>query len=262
MTRVLAFVYGVACYAVFLGTFLYAIGFVGGFAVPKTIDSGAAGPVGTAVLVNLGLLALFGLQHSVMARQGFKERWTRIVPRPVERSTYVLFTSLVLIALFALWRPLPEMVWEVEATAGRAVLWGLYGAGWLVVLLATFMIDHFDLFGLRQVWTHLKGERYQPPEFQTPGIYRYVRHPLMTGFLLAFWATPEMSAGHLLFAGVSTLYVLVALRFEERDLIEFHGEKYREYRRRTPMLIPWPGGGEQTGAGEAGPMEGGAAGGA
>lgn len=243
MTRFLAFLYGVVCYALFLGTFLYAIGFVGGFAVPKTIDSGAAGPVGTAVLVNLGLLALFGLQHSVMARQGFKERWTRIVPQPVERSTYVLFSSLALIALFAFWRPLPTMVWEVEAAAGRAVLWGLFGTGWLVVLLGTFMIDHFDLFGLRHVWLHLRGEEYSPPEFQTTGFYRYVRHPLMSGFILAFWATPEMSAGHLLFAGVTTLYVLVALRFEERDLVEFHGEKYRAYRRRTPMLIPRPGGG-------------------
>lgn len=238
MTRALAFLYGLASYAVFLGTFLYAVGFVGGFAVPKAIDSGPAGPAGTAVLVNLALLALFGLQHSVMARQGFKERWTRIVPEPVERSTYVLLSSLALIALFAFWRPLPATVWEVEATAGRAVLWGFFGAGWLVVLLGTFMIDHFDLFGLRQVWAYLKGEEYSPPEFQTTGFYRHVRHPLMTGFLVAFWATPEMSVGHLLFAGVTTAYVLVALQFEERDLEAFHGETYREYRRRTPMLIP------------------------
>lgn len=168
MTRVLAFVYGVVCYAVFFGTFLYAVGFVGGFAVPKTVDSGAAGPVGTAVLVNLALLALFGLQHSVMARQGFKERWTRIVPKPVEQSTYVLLSSLALIALFAFWRPLPATVWEVEATAGRAVLWGLFGAGWLVVLTGTFMIDHFDLFGLRQVWIHLKGEEYSPRSSRPP----------------------------------------------------------------------------------------------
>lgn len=243
MTRVLAFLYGVACYAVFFGTFLYAVGFVGGFAVPKTIDSGAAGPVGTAVLVDLALLALFGLQHSVMARQGFKERWTRIVPKHVERSTYVLFSSLALIALFAFWRPLPTTVWEVEATAGRAVLWGLFGAGWLVVFSGSYMIDHFELFGLRQVWSHLKGEEHSPPEFQKTGFYRYVRHPLMTGFIMAFWATPEMTLGHLLFAGVSMLYILVALRFEERDLVAFHGDRYRKYRRTTPMLIPWPGGG-------------------
>jgi protein-S-isoprenylcysteine O-methyltransferase Ste14 len=238
VNRTLAFVYGLACYAVFFGTFLYAVGFVGGFAVPKTIDSGAAGPAGTAVLVDLALLALFGLQHSVMARQGFKERWTRIVPEPVERSTYVLFTSLALIAIFVFWRPLPAVVWDVDATWARAVLWGLYGAGWLVVLVGTFMIDHFELFGLRQVWSHLRGEEHSPPEFQTTGFYQYVRHPLMTGFLMAFWATPEMTVGHLLFAAVSALYILVGLRFEERDLVAFHGDRYRDYRETTPMLIP------------------------
>lgn len=256
MTRVLALLHGVAGYAVFLATFLYAVGFVGGFGVPKAIDDGATGATGIAVLVNLGLLALFGLQHSVMARQGFKRWWTRIVPRPVERSTYVLFTSLVLAALFAFWRPLPHVVWEVEATAVRWLLWGLYAAGWGIVLAGSCMIDHFDLFGLRQVWLYFRGEEYSPPEFQTPGFYRYVRHPLMTGFLLAFWATPEMTAGHLLFAGVSTAYILVALRFEERDLESFHGEAYRRYRRRTPMLVPGLKAGESTRAGAAGEREG------
>jgi protein-S-isoprenylcysteine O-methyltransferase Ste14 len=238
MGRWIALLYGVASYAVFFVTFLYAVGFVGGFAVPRTIDGGAAGRVGTAVLIDLGLLALFGLQHSVMARQGFKRWWTRIVPKPVERSTYVLFASLALIVLFAFWRPLPSVVWEVEATVGRWLLWGLFAAGWGIVLLGTFMIDHFDLFGLRQAWLHFRGEEYTPPEFQTTGFYRYVRHPLMSGFILAFWATPEMTAGHALFAGVSTLYILVALRFEERDLESFHGERYRRYKRTTPMLVP------------------------
>ena len=243
MTRVLAFLYGVAAYAFVLATFLYAMGFVGGFAVPKTIDSGTAGPVLTAVLVDLGLLAVFAIQHSVMARQGFKARWTRIVPKPVERSTYVLLTSLALIALFAFWRPIPGVVWSVDATPFRQVLWGLYGLGWFVVLSGTFMIDHFDLFGLRQVWTHLKGEEYAHPEFQTTGYYERVRHPLMLGFVIAFWATPEMTVGHLLFAAASTGYILVGIHLEEKDLLSFHGETYRRYRRTTPKLIPGQGGG-------------------
>jgi protein-S-isoprenylcysteine O-methyltransferase Ste14 len=242
MTRLPAFLYGVAAYAITLVTFAYAVGFVGGFAVPKTIDSGSTGSVLTAVLVDLGLLALFALQHSVMARQGFKAWWTRVVPKPVERSTYVLATSLVLAAVFAFWRPLPDVVWSVDATPARAVLWGLYGTGWIVVLAGTFMIDHFDLFGLRQVWAHLKGEEYSHPEFQTTGLYREVRHPLMLGFVVAFWATPEMTVGHLLFAAVSTAYILVGITLEERDLLSFHGETYRRYRRTTPMLIPGLGG--------------------
>jgi methanethiol S-methyltransferase len=238
MQRIGVFVYGVLSYACFLVTFLYAIGFVGGFAVPRSIDSVAAGRIAVAAAVDLFLLAVFALQHSVMARPAFKRCWTRIVPEPAERSTYVLASSLALLLLFWQWRPIGGVVWQVEHTVGQAVLYGLFAAGWLTVLVTTFLINHFDLFGLRQVWLHLHGEPYRPLGFVTPGPYRHVRHPLYVGWLLAFWATPTMTAAHLLFALMTTAYILIAIRLEERDLGEVHGEKYAEYRRSVPMLVP------------------------
>jgi methanethiol S-methyltransferase len=234
----LAFLYGVLAYVVFFGTFLYAIGFVGNLWVPKGIDSGAAAPLMEAVIVNVLLLGLFGMQHSVMARPAFKRWWTRFVPRPVERSTYVLAASLALILLFWQWRPLPGVVWDVEAPLGRAILWSLFGLGWFTVLISTFHISHLHLFGVRQVHECMRGKPLTDPEFRTPGLYRLVRHPIMLGFFIAFWATPAMSLGHLLFAGVSSLYILAALQFEEHDLMQAFGERYRQYRAQVPMLLP------------------------
>ena len=240
MKRVLAFAYGVVCYVVFLAVFVYLIGFVGDFLVPRSVDAGPQAPLTTAILVDVGLLALFALQHSVMARQGFKKRWTRLVPWHVERSTYVLAASVVLALVMWGWRPIPGQVWSVESAAGVAVLWSLFGLGWAVVLVSTFLIDHFRLFGLKQVWTHLRGRDLEPPRFQTPGFYRYVRHPLYVGFLLAFWCVPTMTWGHLLFAGVWTSWILLAIRLEERDLVRFHGEAYEAYRERVRALLPFP----------------------
>jgi protein-S-isoprenylcysteine O-methyltransferase Ste14 len=237
--RSLAFAYGVSCYIVFFVTFLYAAGFIGDFIVPKSIDSPAVVPLWQALLVNLGLLTVFALQHSVMARPAFKRWWTRYVPQVVERSTYVLFSSLALILLFALWQPMGGTVWHVDNPAGKAALYALFASGWLLVLVTTFLIDHFDLFGLRQVWLHLLGREYTAVKFVTPAPYRVVRHPLYVGWLLAFWATPTMTVAHLVFALVSTAYILIAIRFEERDLIADHPE-YAEYRRQVPMLIPAP----------------------
>jgi len=238
MQRIGVFVYGVVAYACFLATFLYAVGFVGGFGVPRTLDSAAEGPIGTALLVDVLLLAAFALQHSVMARPAFKRRWTQIVPEPAERSTYVLASSLALLLLFWQWRPIGGVVWEVESPVGQAILYAIFAAGWLTVLVTTFLINHFDLFGLRQVWFHLRGEPYRPLTFVTPGPYRLVRHPLYVGWLLAFWATPMMTAAHVLFAVMTTAYILVAIQLEERDLGAVHGERYAEYRRNVPMLVP------------------------
>jgi protein-S-isoprenylcysteine O-methyltransferase Ste14 len=237
--RTLALAYGIVCYVLFLGTFLYAVGFLANRLVPKSIDSGVPGAVLASVVVDLVLLGAFALQHSVMARPAFKRAWTRVVPRAVERSTYVLAASLVLILLFWQWRPLPEAVWTVRAPAGRGVLWALFAVGWLMVLFGTFMISHAHLFGVSQVWAAMRGRPLPEPHFQTRGFYGYIRHPLMLGFLIAFCATPEMTAGHLLFAGASTGYILLAtLAFEERDLERFIGEPYRRYRREVPAFIP------------------------
>ncbi|HEV7766339.1 MAG TPA: isoprenylcysteine carboxylmethyltransferase family protein [Thermoanaerobaculia bacterium] len=237
--RLAFFLYGLICYAIFFGTFLYAIGFIGGFVVPTKLDGPRTAPLARAAAINVGLLTLFAVQHSVMARQWFKERWTRIVPSPLERSTYVLLSSLALILLFWQWQPLGGVVWSVEDPVGRMVLQALFAFGFALVLVSTFLINHFDLFGLRQVWLFLRGKPYTRLEFGTPGPYRLVRHPLYVGWFFAFWMTPVMTFAHLLFAIATTTYILVAIQFEERDLVREFGGSYETYRRRVPMLIPF-----------------------
>lgn len=240
MGKTIVFIYGVVAYVIFLGTFAYMIGFVGNWFVPKSIDDGTEGSFGESLLINIGLLSLFAIQHSVMARQGFKKWWAQFVPQPVERSTYVLISSLLLLLLFWQWRPMPGVVWEVENSTGQLILEALFWVGWLIVLYSTFLIDHFDLFGLRQVSLYLHGKEYSPPRFKMPDLYQYVRHPIMMGFIIAFWATPVMTIGHLLFAVAMTAYILIGIRLEERDLISSYGEAYKEYRRRVSMMIPMP----------------------
>ncbi len=240
MNRLLAFGYGLVCYVCFFGTFLYAIGFLANLWVPKTIDSGTAGPIGRAIVINGLLLLLFAVQHTPMARPGFKKWWTKFVPAPIERSTYVLLSSLVLILLFWQWRPMPTVVWQVDNAIGSNVLMGLFFAGPLLVVVSSFLIDHFDLFGMRQVYLYLRGVEYTHHPFSVPFLYKFVRHPLYVGWFLTFWCAPTMSQGHLLFAVVSCAYILVAIVFEERDLLHFLGEDYAQYRRKVPMLIPWP----------------------
>jgi protein-S-isoprenylcysteine O-methyltransferase Ste14 len=236
--RLLFFTYGVICYLVFFGTFLYAIAFIGGFGVPTTLDGPASGPLLAALAINAGLLTLFAVQHSVMARPWFKRWWTRIVPKPIERSTYVLFSSLALILLFWQWRPMGGEIWSVEHPAGVLALRALFAFGFGLVLVSTFLIDHFDLFGLRQVWLYLVGQPYTAKPFATPGPYRMVRHPLYVGWFFAFWMTPVMTVAHLVFAVATAAYILLAIQFEEHDLVAEHGAAYERYRDSVPMLIP------------------------
>ena len=233
--------YGALSYLVFFGVFLYAIAFVGNLGVPRSIDVGPAAPFAAAVIVNLSLLALFAAQHSIMARPGFKQVWTRLVPKSIERSTYVLLSSLALALLYWQWRPLPGAVWHVESAVGRGALQTLFWLGWLMVLAATFMISHFDLFGLRQVWLRAKGAPYTHLPFRTTALYAFVRNPIMLGFLIAFWATPDMTLGHLLFAGATSGYIVIGTLLEERDLVRFHGALYERYKEEVPMFVPLPG---------------------
>jgi protein-S-isoprenylcysteine O-methyltransferase Ste14 len=241
LKRISVFLYGVASYAIFFITFLYALGFVGNFGVPVTMDGEPRMALGSALLIDMLLLGIFALQHSVMARPFFKRWLTRFIPESAERSTYVLLSSLAMIAMFAFWQPLGGEVWTVSDPTLRGVLWACFAFGWLLVLASSFLINHFDLFGLRQVWLQLAGEPYLPLKFGTPGPYKLVRHPLYLGWFFAFWATPTMTGTHLLFAFVTTAYILVAIQLEERDLVDSLGEDYLRYRERVPMIIPFAG---------------------
>lgn len=231
-------IYGAVSYAVFLGVFLYAIGFIGGFVTPTMLDGAPTRPIWQALAIDLGLLGLFAVQHSVMARPAFKRWWTRFVPEPVERSTYVLLSSLALVALFIFWEPIGGVVWSAPEGIARNAVIALYLLGWALLLYSTFLIDHFDLFGLKQVWRGMKGGPYRSPQFYTPSLYKLVRHPLYVGWLTIFWAAPTMTVAHLVFAIATTVYILIAIRLEERDLVDAFGDRYTAYRRNTPMLIP------------------------
>jgi protein-S-isoprenylcysteine O-methyltransferase Ste14 len=238
MRRFFVFAYGLCNYLGFLATFLYLVGFVGNLWVPLSMDSAPVGPLWQALLINTLLIGLFGVQHTVMARPTFKRWWTRFVPKPMERSTYVMFTNAALVLLFVFWRPMGGVVWDIQQPLARGILYALFALGWGIVLVTTFLINHFDLFGLRQVWLHFRGKPYTHIGFRTPGPYRFVRHPLYVGWLIAFWSTPTMTAAHFVFALGMTAYILIAIPFEERNLAEFHGTAYTDYLRRVPMLIP------------------------
>ena len=237
--RIAGFGYGLFCYAIFFATICYTIGFIGNILVPHSIDSAPVLPLGNALLVDVGLLALFAVQHSVMARKSFKRWWTQFIPKPLERSTYVLMSSLCLIALFYFWQPLGGHIWTISNSIAVALLYTVFATGWLILFGSTFLINHFDLFGLRQVWFYLHGQDYVPVKFATPMLYKVVRHPLYVGMLLGFWATPVMTTTHLVFALLTTGYILIGIQLEEKDLAQEFGESYRQYRRQVPMLIPF-----------------------
>jgi protein-S-isoprenylcysteine O-methyltransferase Ste14 len=239
MSRVLALVYGIVIYALFFVSFLYAIGFVDDLVVPKTIDSGVQGGLAAAVVIDLLVLGVFAIQHSVMARPAFKRAWTRLVPKPVERSTYVLFATAALILIMWAWRPIPTVVWSAGQGGMATALTVLSLLGWGMVLISTFLINHFELFGLRQVWAYVSGSEIPAPTFREPVFYKIVRHPIYLGFIIAFWAAPTMTVGHMIFAVATTLYILIGIWFEERDLVGYFGDSYVEYRRRVTMLIPF-----------------------
>jgi len=239
VTRLIAFLYGLVAYTFFLTSFLYAVGFVSGLVVPKTIDSGVPAPFVTALLVDLVLLSIFALQHSIMARQGFKRWWTRIVPQAVERSTYVLFASLSLALLCWQWEPMPAVVWQIGNPQIATAVTVLSFVGWFIVLTSTFLINHFELFGLQQVTNNLADRPMAPVRFRTPLYYKFVRHPIYLGFIIAFWAAPVMSVGHLLFAAATTAYIFIGIALEERDLVAIFGDQYRHYRKEVAMIIPW-----------------------
>jgi protein-S-isoprenylcysteine O-methyltransferase Ste14 len=241
MGGILAVLYGIVAYAIFLVTFVYAIAFVGDIIVPKTVDSGTPGPLMEALIVNVVLLGIFAVQHSVMARQGFKSWWTRIVPKSVERSTFVVFATAALALMLWQWRPMPDVIWSVQDPIAIAVIQGVFWLGWAILLLSTFLLNHFELFGLRQVLARLMGWKLPDPQFRTPFLYKRVRHPLYLGFILGFWAAPTMTMGHLLLSVGTTGYILVGIFFEERDLVRMFGDQYRNYRRQVSMLIPLPG---------------------
>src|SRR5687768_18071467 len=239
MSRSLTMLCALVAYAIFFATFLYLIAFVGNIAVvPRTVDVGPAAPVATAVAINVALIALFGLQHSIMARQGFKAWWTRVIPVPAERSVYVLMASAALIILMGFWRPIDGMVWSVTNPLGETVLWALFALGWGIVLLSTFLLNHFELFGLQQAWLHMRGRQAEPHQLRQPMLYKWIAHPLYSGFFLAFWATPHMSYGHLLLAAGVSVYMLIAIRYEERDLTNYYGEDYTRYRSGVGMIFP------------------------
>jgi protein-S-isoprenylcysteine O-methyltransferase Ste14 len=240
MARPVYLLFGILAYAIFFATFLYLIGFVGALPqLPRTVDAPAVlGSASAAAAVDVALIAIFGLQHSVMARKGFKSAWTRIVPEPIERSCYVVFASLALILLFLFWRPLPAVIWSVGSGPAAMLLWALFALGWLIVLLSTFLLSHFELFGLKQIWDHMRGVAADPPVLREPFFYRLVRHPLYAGFFIAFWATPRMTMGHLLLAGGMSLYMLIAIEFEERDLVRVFGPDYEAYQARVGKLMP------------------------
>lgn len=239
MKKLLAVVYGVLAYFFFFGTFLYAIGFVGNVGVPKSIDTGVKSSLGVAVLIDAALLSLFALQHSIMARRGFKQQWTKVVSWYVERSTFVVAASAVLALLLWQWRPIPGRLWDVRGTTLGTVLQGTFWIGWGILLVSTFLINHFELFGLAQVWAYFRGQEFHRPDFKTPTLYRMVRHPIYLGFVIAFWSAPVMTMGHLLFSVATTGYIVVGIYFEERDLVHAYGEAYRNYRLHVPMLIPF-----------------------
>jgi protein-S-isoprenylcysteine O-methyltransferase Ste14 len=240
MGKIIAFLYGVIAYIIFLVAFLYAIGFVGNFVVPKSIDSGTDSPLFLALLVNSFLLGLFAIQHSIMARPAFKKWITRIISPVIERSTYVLLSSLLLILMYWKWQPLTTVVWQIENEIMSIILYGVFFFGWLIVFLSTFMISHFELFGLTQIFENFKNKQPQSPKFQTNFFYKIVRHPIMLGFIIAFWATPVMTVGHLLFSVMTTIYILIAVKFlEEKDLVKMIGKEYEDYQKEVPMIIPF-----------------------